>query len=71
MNKSIWETTKHEVRTTRKNIETDVLIIGGGITGVTTALNLLNEDYKVTLIEANKIGGSVTRKTTGKILCRK
>jgi len=67
MNKSIWETNKSEVRTTKKNIETDVLIIGGGITGMTTALNLLNSDYEVTLIEANKIGGIVTKKTTGKI----
>lgn len=67
MNKSIWETNKSEVRTTKKNIETDVLIIGGGITGMTTALNLLNSAYEVTLIEANKIGGIVTKKTTGKI----
>ena len=67
MNKSIWENIKFEAKTTRKNIETDILIIGGGITGISTSLNLLDIDKKITLIEANKLGGNITRKTTGKI----
>lgn len=67
MNKSIWENIKIEGKTTKKNIETDILIIGGGITGITTALNLLNINKKITLIEANKLGGNITKKTTGKI----
>ena len=66
MHKSIW-TTLNKNKTTNKNFETDILIIGGGITGITTMLYLLNQKKKVTLIEANKIGNGITYKTTGKI----
>ena len=67
MNKTIWETIKTNLKQTRKNIETDILIIGGGITGMTTLLYLLEQNKTVTLIEANKIGSGITNKTTGKI----
>ena len=67
MNKSIWENKNKETNYTNKNIETDILIIGGGITGITTALYLLNSDKTLTLIEANKIGSGITERTTGKI----
>lgn len=67
MNKTIWETIKTDLKQTRKNIETDILIIGGGITGMTTLLYLLEQNKTVTLIEANKIGSGITNKTTGKI----
>ena len=65
--KSIWENKKTETKTTRKNIETDILIIGGGITGMTSLLYLLENKQTITLIEANKIGEGITNKTTGKI----
>jgi glycine/D-amino acid oxidase-like deaminating enzyme len=45
----------------------DVLIIGGGITGISIAYNLINSGLKVCLVEKNKIGHGVTSKTTGKI----
>lgn len=67
MKKSIWETTKIDAKTTKNNIETDILIIGGGITGITTSLFLSTTNKKITLIESNKIGGNTTKKTTGKI----
>lgn len=35
-----------------ENIEVDVAIIGGGITGVTTAAHLLKAGKKVALLEA-------------------
>ena len=50
-----------------KNIEVDVLIIGGGITGLTTAYYLKDSNLNVCLVEKNYIGMGVTSKTTGKI----
>ena len=67
MNKSIWNNIKTETNSSRKNIETDILIIGGGITGMTSLLYLLDKNYNITLIEANQIGSGITNKTTGKI----
>lgn len=67
MQKSIWGNIKDEINTSRKNIETDILIIGGGITGMTTLLYLLDNNKKTVLIEANKTGSGITNKTTGKI----
>ncbi len=65
MNKSIWGETTKTNNTTNKTLETDILIIGGGITGMTSLLYLKNKN--VILIEANKIGSGITNKTTGKI----
>jgi glycine/D-amino acid oxidase-like deaminating enzyme/nitrite reductase/ring-hydroxylating ferredoxin subunit len=48
----------------RKNLETDVVIIGGGITGVTTAYQLLLSGKKVVLIEDGNIGSGETGRTT-------
>ena len=67
MNKSIWDEKKGSYRYTRKNIQCDVLIIGGGITGVSTALMLSNSDKDVVLIDSNRCGNGITGKTTGKI----
>ena len=67
MNKSIWGKIDTEINITNKNIETDTLIIGGGITGMTSLLYLLPNNKKTILIEANKIGSGITNKTTGKI----
>lgn len=50
-----------------KNIDVDVLIIGGGITGISTAYHLINSSLKVALVERNKIGEGVTARTTGKL----
>lgn len=50
-----------------KEIKTDVAIIGGGISGITTAYLLKNLGVKTVLIEANKIGGGTTGHTTAKI----
>ncbi len=47
--------------------ETDILIIGGGITGLTTAYFLMGQKKKVTLIDQGKIGTGVTSKSTAKI----
>lgn len=50
-----------------QEIEVDVLIIGGGMTGLSTAYQLIDSKLKVALVEANLIGHGVTSKTTGKL----
>lgn len=45
----------------------DVLIIGGGITGISTLYHLKNSNLDTILVEQNKIGLSTTSKSTGKL----
>ena len=63
MNKSIWQSFKSVSNCSNKNMEVDTLIIGGGITGLST----LFEYRDAVLIEANKIGFNTTGKSTAKI----
>ena len=48
----------------RSDIETDVLIIGGGIAGLTTAYCLVKEGLKVVLVEDGFIGSGESGRTT-------
>ncbi len=68
-NISIWKDTVKEKSYSKleEDKEVDVLIIGGGITGVSTMYYLKNSGLKVTLVEQNKIGYSVTGNSTGKL----
>lgn len=67
-NISIWRDKKVNLEPfLDENIETDILIIGGGITGLSTAYFLRDKGYKVCLTEKNYIGNGVTTKSTGKI----
>ena len=50
-----------------KNLKTDVLIIGGGMAGVLCAYYLNQAGVSYTLVEANTIGGGITKNTTAKI----
>ena len=45
----------------------DVLIIGGGITGISTLYHLSKSNKKIMLVEQNKIGLSTTGNSTGKL----
>lgn len=49
------------------DIDVDVLIIGGGITGISTAYHLTSQNLSVCLVEKNKIAEGVTSRTTGKL----
>lgn len=65
---SIWsEELKNNFPSLDKDISIDVLIIGGGITGINTAYHLIDSGLSVCLVEKNNIGGGVTSKTTGKL----
>lgn len=69
MYKTIWKNnTKNNITDKLKeNIETDILIIGGGITGLSCAYHLKNKGYKITLVEQNKIGQSFSAHSSGKL----
>ena len=50
-----------------KHIKTDVLIIGGGITGLLTAHYLQQAGVNYILVEADTILSGITKNTTAKI----
>ena len=68
-NQSIWldNINLGQEKSLEKNLDVDVLIIGGGITGLNTAYEFINKGLKVALVEKNQIGMGVTSKTTAKI----
>lgn len=68
-NHSIWELSAKQDKITEKKLEktTEVLIIGGGITGMTTAYFLMNSKKQITVIDKSRIGMGVTAKTTAKL----
>ncbi|CAA9431219.1 MAG: FAD dependent oxidoreductase [uncultured Ramlibacter sp.] len=49
------------------NLQCDVLVVGGGITGTTTALLLAEQGRKVVLLEADEIGSGTTGHSTGNL----
>ena len=66
---SIW---KEDVINTRsnslkENIDVDILIIGGGMTGLNTAYQLKDNNEKIVLVEMNKIGEGISMRTTAKL----
>lgn len=68
-NDAIWASDKENLpkKNIPKRINTDILIIGGGISGLSTAYFLKNSKKKITLIDASNIGNGVTGKSTAKI----
>jgi glycine/D-amino acid oxidase-like deaminating enzyme/nitrite reductase/ring-hydroxylating ferredoxin subunit len=49
------------------DVETDVAVLGGGITGLTTALLLKRDGARVVVLEGRRIGSGVTGCTTAKV----
>src|SRR5215216_3598551 len=58
-----------EFETLDKSIDTDVLIVGGGIAGLTTAYCLLKAGRKITLVEDGLIGSGESGRTTAHLTC--
>ena len=67
--RSIWKDNIDSISYKKldKDIDCDVLIIGGGITGVSSLYNLRDSKLKVVLVEQNRIGYSTTGNSTGKL----
>ena len=67
--KSVWQDTARLPRfpQLKKDIRTDVLIIGGGIAGILTAYYLHQAGVKYVLVEKNTICSGTTQNTTAKI----
>ncbi|MGL5750595.1 MAG: FAD-dependent oxidoreductase [Paraclostridium sp.] len=69
MNESYWIlSSKHnELSSLEEDIDVDILIVGGGIVGVTTAYLLAKKGVKCTLVDADKVGYGSSGRNTGKI----
>ncbi|MEO5675231.1 MAG: FAD-dependent oxidoreductase, partial [Chitinophagales bacterium] len=69
-NISYWIDSMEPIKTTRlnENLKTDVVVIGGGIAGVTIAYQLLRSGQKVVLIEDGFIGSGETGRTTAHLV---
>ena len=66
--RSLWlETVPPEFPALRGSLEVDTLIVGGGITGLTTAYLLLRAGKRVAVVEQNTIGGGDTGHTTAHV----
>ena len=50
------------------DVRVDVAVIGGGFSGVNTALELAEKGYKVALIEANRISWGATGRNGGQVI---
>ncbi|MCM1053507.1 MAG: FAD-dependent oxidoreductase [Ruminococcus sp.] len=68
-NYSLWKdlSSNKDARKLNKDLDVDVLIIGGGITGVSCLYNLSQTNLNVVLLEQNKCGYGVTANSTAKI----
>ena len=67
-NISIWkDIDKRDYPKLDKDIDVDILIIGAGMTGISSLYHLKDSNYKVVLVEQNKIGYGVTGNSTGKL----
>lgn len=69
MNPSTWikEVTLDQYPHIEQDIETDVLIIGAGLTGLSLGYYLSNSDAKFIIVEANHIGYGASGRNTCKI----
>ena len=58
-----------EYETLDQSMDVDILVIGGGIAGLTTAYCLLKEGRKVVLVEDGLIGSGESGRTTAHLTC--
>ena len=67
-NKSIWLEAKNKaLKKVTRDMECNTLVVGGGITGLSTLYQLYKCNVDAILIERNKCGEGVTARSTAKI----
>ena len=54
--------------TLREHLEVDVAVVGGGFSGVNTALELAERGYSVVLLEANRISWGASGRNGGQVI---
>lgn len=66
---SVWKMISSHTQypSLKQDLDVDVAIIGGGITGITAALQLTQAGKKVAVLEASDIGGITTGSSTGNL----
>ncbi len=69
MDKSVWSefSQKKEFEQLNRDINCDILVIGGGMAGILTAYYLMREGKNVVLVEGAQIGSGITANTTAVI----
>ena len=69
MTRSIWKSTAPETNFSQldRDIEVDVAIVGGGITGITAAYLLAEEGKKVAVLESHEISSGTSGDSTGNL----
>lgn len=70
-NYSIWKNIDkskyYDEKVLDKNLDCEVLIVGGGITGISTYFHLVYSGINAVLVEQNKVGMGLTANSTGKL----
>ena len=69
-NISIWQDTVNnndKYDSLKENLDLDVLIIGGGITGCSTFYQFKDDNIKVALVEKNRLGSGASSRSSAKI----
>ena len=68
-NRSIWKKNvkNNGMSSLKSNIECDILIIGGGIAGLSTAYFLKDSNKDIVLIDKDKCASGASSKNTGKL----
>ena len=69
MQKSLWNdlNQKPSFHAVNEDIECDVLIVGGGIAGLSTAMELKGTNLKIAIVEAREIAELASGRTTAKL----
>jgi glycine/D-amino acid oxidase-like deaminating enzyme/nitrite reductase/ring-hydroxylating ferredoxin subunit len=67
--RSVWlaTTEQQSYPSLQADMDVDVAVVGGGITGLTTALLCARDGARVALLEARTVGTGTSGKTTGKV----
>lgn len=67
--RSVWLATAQIPRSSplEGDVQADVVVVGGGIAGLTTAVELAEQGASVVVLEADTVGSGTTGHTTGKV----